>query len=410
MEPGPSRSWSENLPTWDAPLLFEDAGRYPPFRADAWPGPVERQVEVDASVLDGPFAFSIGGRRSWRVENVFDTAAGHLAASRLAGTHVVRFYSTDSAALSTLTTNGVQVAGYFQSRDERWILYPVSGKTHLLVRDDEALLACAIRPPDVTADADPTYHRRHAVRFPTAKGNWDIVQWNLGLWYNPRFAQSVGGDDNARLLTQAFADTQNSALIATGSTYARIALVISEPVGTYVVPGRTDYASVRTAEDGLHLFYNDSVLRQRRYDHKVSIAGYLDAVSDVATGLASPFWGGVPDKNSGTFAAFCGKFPAFDLFVHEIGHTLGLHHDVSSAPSNAHKGTLGFINCRGRVHCAMSSSPDCVAYTQLFYSNPDHIVAGAPFGSDASNAAAVIRNYRFIIRDEFWVHAIEGDL
>ena len=231
-------------PVWSAPLLFEDTGRYAPFRADAWPGPAARQVEVDASVLEGPFAFSINGRRIWKVANFFDTEAGNLAASRIAGTEVFRFYATDSESLSTLTSNHVQVAGVLQSRDERWALYPVSGRTHLLVRDDAVPVACSATDPAVSADAAPAKSRRHAVRFGTAKGNWEIVQWNLGLWYNPRLAESVGGDDNARLLTQAFADAQNSALIETGGTYARIVLAISEPVGTYVVPGRTDYAMV----------------------------------------------------------------------------------------------------------------------------------------------------------------------
>jgi hypothetical protein len=410
--PYPPLSHVEALPAWNAPLLFEDAGRYAPFRADAWPGPAAREVKADVSLLEGPFAFEIGGRRYWKTENVMDEEAEHVVMPRLSGTRAFRFYSTDGEALSTITTDGKRMAGYIEAGGERWFIRPAEGGLHLLVHDDGAPIDCRISEAD---RAEQTSRRQIAVEArqrSVRKPGEEVVVIPMWLLFHSRVEAHLGGRAEMLLVLQSLADAENTALIETGGTATRFALVRSEQVddpdkrsGT----PRPDWNELLGIDEAFRRLKEDNYVRQVRYDERLSIVGYFDMME--CCGGRSSMLFGEPHRNSGMFIAAWNDAGIAHAVVHEIGHIPGLDHNREIAISSASCAyCFGLLDCTHERSDEMSgSSAAHPCFTRSFpgYSNPDRLVAGLPFGSLTSNAARRIREMRYVMRDGIWVHALD---
>lgn len=368
-------------------------GTIRPFRsADSYSGPPMREIDVDASALDRTFEVSVEG-----------VTYRDLHAVREPDRDTFRFEVRGAKGLSTLTRSGQKIAGYLVTPEGNYAIYPLFGSTHLLVPDPQSPIEC--ETSRIAGEGAPVPHGRHR---PAASGPTPAtVEVTLGVWYHPRLEAFFGSEENTRLVVQSLGDVENTALEATGNTFTKVTLVLAERIdaATERSAGRPDYSTPLEATSALSRFEDDRYVQATRYEKQVSLAAYIDYIGPIGTGCASVYTNDPTFWVNGT-AALTWSEGGYGTFVHELGHTLGLNHEVTNAPAGMRPYSYAFINCAKEVRDVMSSGGVCFAYRQLFYSNPLHEVEGMPFGEpESSDAARRIREVAPAARD-FWQHAM----
>jgi hypothetical protein len=354
-------------------------------------GEAATPAHVRTESLDGDtFAFEIDGR-------LFE--AVHPMREAYAGGDIIRFRVAGAPSSSTITREGGRVAVTLVTPTGTYHIDPVAGRGAVISREGDrntrrleadsasatnfearlGILGVAV--PDSLGQPK----RRAATSFP-------ITVHRQIAFYSARFAAHYGNESAVRFAIQHLFDVRDTALVDSFVFGIRDTLV-------YAV--QRDDLGVRVGAHPAELlaqFAVDPEVQRLRVAYQ-SNAGYWDDDPLADAGGYAVIYDGRTFPADGTYVVEWSERVARSA-AHELGHVGGAEHEKEKAVLKTCPYCYGWYNNSGRDIMVVGCNGSC--HDQMFYSNPSHLWNGVQAGSDEQNAARLLSETRYLVRD-FWM-------
>ena len=308
----------------------------------------------------------------------------------------------DGAYRVTLTRDGSEVAGFFETEIGPHSIMPRGKEGHTLALLDQTLFGDCDTRGSVASPLSAVPFQGTADLAPDTKqpaGLNNLVNVTVLALYTPQARQEAGGDAQIRVQIQNAIDQGNSAL-GDSDSGLRFELVHT---------ALANYSDSGFAQADIDWMESSQQVSNLRVQHEANLVGLVTATLDFC-GLATSVLNN-PNGDPAVAYQVTELSCANDnmTFVHELGHLIGMNHD----PGQVDPGDAIFPFAFGHYDTGqfeafktiMTRRSTCLACPRVGrFSNPDVDFAGIPTGieGERDNAqvadimAPIIAEYREI--------------
>ncbi len=375
-----------------------------------------RNVRIDMDRLAAALVNAAGGAApplAPLVLNLFDDAVFPASVTGTAPTAsggyslTGRLEGVEFGSL-VLVVNGDIVAGTVQAPPDTYTIRSAGGGVHVIREVDLSTLPPEAEPLDIAEPAtggpapvaagDPAAIPGSIADPPRARGD-DGSVIDVLVVHTPAATWYAGGTAEIEALIDLAVAEANQAY-ADSNVIQRIRLVHREEIVHVERSEADDVAQLRHPRDGVL-----DAVHTLRDDHQADLVALITGVSRVWCGRVTAIGPETPDRGFSITAVSC-LSPNY-TFAHELGHNMGLRHDVYADPKvTPYPDNHGYVNQRAFVEGApeaarwrtiMALETQCRAEGGLScfrlqrFSNPEQSWDGDPQGvAGASNARRVL--------------------